>query len=140
MLVAGNIQGTVGQTVDMKIVLDNVTTGLSGFQLTIQVDNPSVAIIESIVFPSYDPIPSLGFTKTDPSPPTASTEVTAVDLLQAIEPESPSPTGYVLFTLQIRLLLSGSQTSVTVSSVGKLNDDSGADIVAQRIPGSVIVN
>ena len=122
----------------MKIVLENVTTGVSGFQLTMQVTNPSVATIESIDFPNYaDPITFFSFTSTIPSPPTALTTVTAVDLGQAIEPGSP--VGYVLFTLQIKLLTAG-PTSVTVS-VGKLNDDSGADIlVAQPVPGSVTVN
>ena len=136
MLVARDIQGGVGDIVPMNIVLENVTTGVSGFQLTIQVDNPSVAIIETIVFPSYrDPITGFSFNSAMPPPPTASTTVTAVDLGQAIEPDSPI--GYVLFTLQIRLLSAGS-TSVTVSSVRKLNDDSGADIVVgQPIPGSV---
>ena len=64
------------------------------------------------------------------------TSITALGA--ALEPDSLRP--YVLFTLQINLLSSGT-TSVTVSNVGKLNDDSGADIVvAQRIPGSVIVD
>ena len=123
----------------MEIVLDNVTTGVSGFQLTVQVANPGVATIESIVFPNYaDPITGFSFNSTIPSPPTASTTVTAVDLGQAIEPGPP--TGYVLFTLQIKLLSAGT-TSVNVSNVEKLNDDVGADIVvAQRIPGSVTVN
>ena len=123
----------------MDIVLENVTTGVSGFQLTVQVADPSVATIESIVFPAYnDPITGFSFNNAIPPPPTASTIVTAVDLGQAIEPGSP--TGYVLFTLQIRLLSASSATSVTVSNVGKLNDDPGADIVAQPIPGSVTVD
>ena len=125
----------------MDIVLENVTTGVSGFQLTVRVVDPSVATIEGIVFnPGYvDPITGFSFNSTIPLPPASSTTVTAVDLGQAIEPGS-SP-GYVLFTLQIKLLTSASVTSVTVSSVGKLNDDSGADIlVAQPIPGSVTVN
>ncbi len=139
MLVARDIQGDVNDIVPMKIVLENVTTGISGFQLTIQVDNPSVAIIESIVFPNYAAPTGFSFTSTIPSPPTASTTVTAVDLGAAIEPDSPSP--YVLFTLQIKLLISASTTSVTVSSVGKLNDDSGADIILdQLVPGSVTIN
>ena len=124
----------------MDIVLQNVTTGVSGFVLTVQVADPSVATIESIVFPNYaDPIPGLSFTGADPLPPTPSTTVTAVDLLQAIEPDSPP--GYVLFTLKIKLL-SASTTSVTVSNIGKLNDDFGADIVVAQpiIPGSVTVN
>ncbi len=122
----------------MDIVLENVTTGVSGFQLTVQVDNPSVATIESIVFPDYDdPITGFSFNSAIPLPP-ASTIVTAVDLGQAIEPDSP--TGYILLTLQIKLL-SASTTSVTVSNIGKLNDDSGADIViGQTIPGSVTVD
>ena len=138
MLVATDIQGTVGDIVPMELVLENVTTGVSGFQLTVQVADPSVATIESIVFPDYDdPITGFSFNSAIPPPPTTSTtvKITAVDLGQAIEPDSP--TGYVLLTLQIKLL-SESPTSVTVSSVGKLNDDSGADIdVVQIIPGSV---
>lgn len=139
MLVAKDIQGDVGQIVPMDIVLENVTTGVSGFQLTMQVADPSVAIIESIAFPSYDdPITGINFNSTIPLPPTASTTVTATDLGQAIEPDSP--TGYVLFTLQIKLLRT-STTSVTVSKIGKLNDDFGADIdVVQIIAGSVTVN
>ena len=123
----------------MKIVLENVTAGVSGFQLTVQVTDPSIATIESIKFPEYaDPDTGFSFNSAIPPPPTPSTTVTAVDLGRAIEPNSP--TGYVLFTLKIKLLLSGSKTSVTFSSVGKLDDDSGADIVvAQRIPGSVTV-
>ena len=140
MLVAGDIQGNVDQTVAMEIVLENVTTGLSGFQLTVRVTDPNVATIESIVFnPGYvDLITGFSFNSTIPSPPTASTTVTAVDLGAAIQPDSPRP--YVLLTLNIRLLSAGT-TSVTVSNIGKLNDDSGADIlVAQAIPGSVTVN
>ena len=125
----------------MDIVLENVTTGVSGFQLTMRVADPSVATIESVVYPDYaDPITLFSFNSAIPLPPAPSTTVTAVDLGQAIEPDSVSPDGYVLFTLQIELLSAGT-TSVTVSSVGKLNDDSGADIVvAQPIPGSVTVN
>ena len=124
----------------MDIVLESVTTGVSGFQLTMQVADPSVATIESVVFPGYaDPFTGFSFNSTTPPPPTALTTVTAVDLGQTIEPNSP--TGYVLFTLQIKLLISGSQTSVTVSGIGRLNDASGADIpVAQPIPGSVTVD
>ena len=138
MLVARDIQGDVNDIVPMKIVLENVTTGVSGFQLTVQVTNPSVATIESIDFPNYaDPITFFSFNSTIPLPPASSTSVTAVDLGQAIEPDSP--TGYVLLTLQIRLL-SASTTSVTVS-IGKLNDDSGADIIVdQLVPGSVTIN
>ncbi len=123
----------------MEVVLENVTTGVSGFQLTMQVADPSVATIESIVFRNYaDPFTGFSFNSAIPVPPAESTTVTAVDLGQAIEPGSPI--GYVLFTLQIKLLSAGA-TSVTVSSVVKLNDDSGADIVvAQSIPGSVTVN
>ena len=120
----------------MEVVLENVTAGVSGFQLTIQVDDPSVATIDSVDFPDYaDPITGFSFNSAIPLPPTASTTVTAVDLGQAIEPNSP--TRYVLFTLQIRLL-STSTTSITVSSIVKLNDDVGADIdVVQIIAGSV---
>ncbi len=123
----------------MEIVLENVTTGVSGFQLTMRVDDPSVATIEGIDFPDYaDPITFFSFNSTIPLPPTVSTTITAVDLGQAIEPDSP--TGYVLFTLQIRLLSVGT-TSVTVTSIGKLSDDSGADIVVgQTVPGSVTSN
>ncbi len=140
MLVASDIQGGVGDIVPMDIVLENVTTGVSGFQLTMRVDDPSVATIEGIDFPDYaDPITGFNFNSPlPPMPPTASTDVTAVDLGQAIEPGDPN--GYVLFTVQITLLRSGT-TSVTVSSVGRLNDDFGADIgVGQPIPGSVTVN
>ena len=139
MLVAKDIQGTVGDIVPMEIVLENVTTGISGFQLTMQVADPSVATIESIVFPNYhDPDTGFSFNSALPLPPAPSTTVTAVDLGQAIE---PGPlTGYVLLTLQIKLLSPGT-TSVTVASVGLLNDDSGADIdVGQPIPGSATVN
>ena len=125
----------------MDIVLENVTTGVSGFQLTVRVADPSVATIEGIVFnPGYvDPITGFSFNSTIPLPPASSTTVTAVDLGQAIEPGS-SPE-FVLFTLQIKLLISASTTSVTVSSVGKLNDDSGADIIVdQLVPGSVTIN
>ena len=107
------------------------------------VADPSVATIEGIDFPNYDdPITGFSFTSAIPAPPTTSTTVTitAVDRGQAIEPED-DPRGYVLLTLQIKLL-SASTTSVTVSSIGKLNDDSGADIVVAQpiIPGSVTVN
>ncbi len=124
----------------MDIVLENVTTGLSGFQLTVHVADPSVATIERIVFPNYaDPLTFFSFNSTIPVPPAPSTTVTAVDLGQAIEPGDPGE--YVLLTLQIELLSAGT-TSVTVSSIGKLNDDSGADIVVAQpiIPGSVTVN
>ena len=138
MLVPRDIQGNAGEIVPMDVVLENVTTGVSGFQLTVQVADPSVATIESIDFPSYDdPITGFSLNSTIPPPPTESTTVTAVDLGAAIEPDSP--TGYVLFTLQMKLLSAGA-TSVTVSGVGNLSDDFGADIVAQRIPGSVSVN
>ncbi len=124
----------------MDIVLENVTTGVSGFQLTVQVADPSVATIESIVYPDYaDPITGFSFNRPISLPPTtASTDVTAADLGQVIEPDSPP--GYVLFTLQINLLNAGT-TSVTVSRIGRLHDDSGADIVVgQTVPGSVTVN
>ena len=136
---AKDIQGNVGQIVPMEIVLENVTTGVSGFQLTMQVADPSVAIVESVDFlPEYaDPNTGFSFNSAIAQPP-ASTIVTAVDLGQAIEPAPPK--GYVLFTLQIKLLLSARTTSIIVSSVGKLNDDLGADIVAQPIPGSVAVD
>ena len=65
MLVARDIQGNVGQIVPMEIVLEKVTTGVSGFQLTMQVADPSVAIIESR-------LPTGFFDITTPSaPPTA---------------------------------------------------------------------
>ena len=132
--------GGVGQFISLEITVANALEGVSGFQLTVTVENASVAQIVSVAFPDYGEVnlgPSLGLVSlTEVSPlPASSVTIAATDLSDVI---TGKPEPQVLATLNVELLSPG-PTQLTISESPQLDDDSGDPIAPVLVPGSLTV-
>jgi hypothetical protein len=112
--------GRVGQLIPVEVALYNVTTGVSGFSLEVQVADPALARIVDVQFPDY------GLSSTDP--------ISAVDLNNVLEGAFSRG---VLATLVLELLSAG-ETSILIAPV-RIDDDTGSHIDAEIRPGSLVV-
>ena len=119
----------------MALVLENVTAGMSGFVIEVEIGDPAVAIIVGVEFPNYGG-PGLGGSTVPPASALATS--TAVDFGFIFQPDPAAPPTTIV-TLQIRLLSAGI-TTLRVSNIKKLNDDSGGNIEPLLSPGKITVN
>ena len=112
--VGGGVIATLGSTTTVNITLDAAPNGLSGYIITVSLDDPAVADITGVIFPSWATI-------TDSSGiPGDSVWMKAVDLNDVI---TDGATNIDLGTLTIEGVADGETTfSVTV---GRLEDDDG---------------
>lgn len=116
-----------GEEMELTIMIDRVPEGLSGYNITVAVENPQIAEIVNASFPGW-----VAFSSIYPSPPASYVSLTALDLTDAISPgDRNAELGY----LTIRGLNQGS-TAITIK-VNKLNTESGDDIKA-TISGATI--
>ena len=129
-------EGSAGEIVSVDVVLENLTEGVSGFTLTVEVANPGIAVIDNIVFPEYCPIL---FCLNDPPPPltspASSITISAADLVGVIEPGVDTA---ILVTLSVELLGVGG-TEVRILDGPEVDDDPGNPMAPELISGSVIV-
>ena len=102
--------------------LTAVQVSLSGFFITVAVEDPAVAQIVAVEFPNYSD-PSTGFQLGGlvGNLPAASVGIAAVDLAGALA--GPFDTK-VLATISVELLAAGS-TQVSVVAPPQLDDDTG---------------
>lgn len=112
--------GSVGQLIPVEVALYNVSAGVSGFILAVQVADPALARIADVQFPDY------GLSSTDP--------IKAVDLNHVLEGAFSRG---VLTTLVLELLSAG-QTSILIAPI-RIDDDAGGHIDAEIRPGSLVV-
>jgi len=127
-LSGGSVKVVNGSSTTLDISLDNVPTGLSGYNVSVAIADPVVAQITGISFPSWVGV------HQDSGADTDSVWMKGVDLARTIESGS---TGIILGSLTMR----GDQTglSAVVITVTKLDDDAGGIISPTIVPGQIKV-
>lgn len=118
---------TAGETMDAVLILDAAPAGLSGYSLTITLDNPAVAAITGCSFPAWASL-------SEGSASGTGYGIRAIDLNAGVE---AGATGVALGTLTIRGETSGS-TGISITS-GKVDDDNGNPIEVAGTVGTVTV-
>ena len=119
---------TIGGTASMNVTLDSAPTGLSGYDITISVADPSVANITGYSFPSWA---TLNSNTTFPS---SQTRVVGVDLNDQVQATNSPVT---LGTVTLQGLKSGSsQVQITVNEI---DDDAGNMVSPTVQPGTFSV-
>lgn len=113
-------EGVAGEIMEMTIMVDRIPEGLSGYNITVTVEDPQVAEIVNVSYPEWATISYIF-----PAPPAGHVSMTASDLMDAICPgDTRTDLGY----LSIRGLNEG-KTAIKIE-VNRLNTDSGDDINA----------
>ncbi|WP_157199963.1 PKD domain-containing protein [Methanogenium cariaci] len=107
----------VGETVEVAIVIDEFTTGLSGYNLTVTLDDASVAEVTAVSFPDWAGINENG------TLPSGSVWIKAADLSDGV---SAGAADVTLTTLTISGLDGGS-ANIT-ATVSLMDDDDGSAI------------
>ena len=116
----------IGGTAKINITLTEAPNGLSGYNITLSLSNPSVAEIIAVEFPSWALL-------TDNSTLPADTVwIKAVDLEEQVE---SGATDVLLATLTIRC--DGYGNSILSASVEQMDDDNGDPITPSIDNGSI---
>ena len=113
----GEISFEAGESCELYLGVDTLPEGLSGYNLTVELNDPKVAEIESVSFPVWAGMNAMSVV------PASSVWLRAMDLQQVIEEGAENPE---LATLTLKGLKSGS-TGITVR-VSSLEDDSFSTI------------
>ena len=121
----------IGVTAIANITISSLPNGLSGYNLTISMDNSSIAEIESIEFPEWATL------HANSSLPSSVVWIKAVDLNKNV---GAGTTNVVLATVTIKSKREGS-SSINIS-VRKIDDDEGypIDIVIENASLVVLIN
>ncbi len=131
-LATGSFQiGTVGETASIPIVLDSAAGGISGYQITVSLSNPSVATITAVTFPDWAAL------KSASALPSGQVVLKSADLSQQV-PEGA--TGVLLATLTVKGTAIGS-TGIVVTpdpTLGVQNRDGNLYAVSTS-PGTLTV-
>ncbi|HIH04348.1 MAG TPA: hypothetical protein HA263_11080 [Methanoregulaceae archaeon] len=121
-----------GNTVQIPIVLDSASGGISGYRITVRLNDPSVATITAVAFPDWAGM------KSASALPSGQVVLQAVDLSQQIP---VGATSVLLATLTVKGTATGS-TRITItpdSSMGVQNRNGDLYPVSTS-PGTVIVS
>ena len=130
-------QGPVGTTVQLQMSLTAVQVSLSGFLVTVAVEDPALAQIVAVQFPDYsDPITGFELSGLLGGLPAASVGIVAVDLAGALA--GPFETK-VLATISVELLAAGS-TQVSVVAPPRVDDAAGQLVVVTLKSGVLNVS
>ena len=119
---------TVQSDTSLNITLTEAPTGLAGYNVTISVENPNIAEIESVEFPSWATL------HDNSSLPSSTLWIKAVDLNEQIQQNASN---IVLATLRLKVKGTG-VTQITLTSV-RLDDDNGNPIDATVVNGTLEV-
>ena len=126
-LAVQSAQTDVGQSASLAISLSDAATGLSGYDLTVSLADPTVASIATTTLPGFGLVSQQALSAS-------SVRLRAADLTHLIEVGA----GQVLLaTLTVDGLKPG-QTAVTVS-VARLEDEGGFPISHQVVAGSMTI-
>ncbi len=126
-LTVQSAQADVGQSASLAITLSDAATGLSGYDLTVSLADPTVATIASTTLPGFGLVSQQALSAS-------SVRLRAADLMRLIEVGAGEA---LLATLTVDGLKPG-QTAVTVS-VARLEDESGFPITHQVEAGSLTI-
>jgi len=121
----------IGATDSVNITLDVALAGLSGYNISITVDDPTIATIESVSFPSWAGL------KSNSTLPAASCWIKAIDTAGHVQNGSAD---IRLATVTLKGLKSG-VTPVTITPVGLgVQDDADLTYDPSLDPGTFTVN
>jgi hypothetical protein len=120
---------TIGGTDIITLVLDDAPNGLAGYIINVNIENPAVARITSVSYPSWAGLTSM------PTLPSTNIELKAADIGGLI---GDSATGITLATLTIEGLSSGS-TAVS-AMVNRIDDDDENMVTPTIALGTFIVD
>lgn len=127
----GTGQTAFGDTVSIDVVVDQLETGLTGFDLVVEVVDPTTAVITGVDFNSNFQMTSVNI-EVDGS----SARIIGVDLgIPGMV--GSGATNVNLATLQIRGLVEGVSTIQSV--LNNMDDDDGTSIPAVLVSGSIEV-
>ncbi len=131
-LATGSFQiGSVGETTSIPIVLDSASGGISGYRITVSLNDPSVATITAVAFPDWAGL------KSASALPSGQVVLQAVDLSQQVP---VGATSVLLATLTVKGTATGN-TGITItpdSSMGVQNRN-GDLYPVTAIPGALNV-
>ena len=113
----------------VNLILNNISNGLSGYNITISLSNASVASFGSIDFPAW------AVANLNGSLPSDSVWIKAVDLNNQI---NNSTQNVILANVTVKGETTG-YTKVTIN-IGKMDDDSGTAIKPQTLVSYIKVN
>ena len=127
----GEVDPETGEVVPARIdiILNDMTTGASGFDLTISVEDASKAIINQVILPDYGLIRILP-EPPSPSSPLSTIRIIVVDIGGVLNGTFSS---LVIATLEVELL-SGGETQVALD-LSKLDDPVSNPI--NLVPGTI---
>jgi len=118
-----------GNTGTIDILLDSASTGISGYQMTVQSDNAAVAVVTGATFPSWaalsEAVPGDG----------GSYALRAIDLNSGVE---AGATQVTLATLSVQAAGSGT-AQITIQNL-QIDDDAGNPLQAEAKSGTVTVS
>jgi hypothetical protein len=120
-------EGTAGGETDFTIIIDRVPGGLSGYNITVTVEDPGVAEIANVSYPGW-----AAFSYIYPTPPSSYVHIAVFDLTNGIR---PGDTNVELAYLTIRGLSQGA-SALTVN-VNKMNTQSG-DMIVPSVSGATV--
>lgn len=113
----GEISFEAGESCELYLGVDTLPEGLSGYNLTIELNDPEIAEIESVSFPAWVSMNDMSET------PASSVWIKAVDLQQTVEAGAENTE---LANLSLKGLKTGS-SEITVR-VSRIEDDSKGTI------------
>lgn len=123
--------GSAGETASIPIVLDSAPGGLSGYQITVSLSNPSVATITAVAFPGWATLNSAS------ELPSGQVLLKAVDLSQQVP---AGGTNVVLATITVRGSAVGSTNiGITPDAALGVQDQSGNPYSVTTPAGTVTV-
>jgi uncharacterized repeat protein (TIGR01451 family) len=120
---------TIGGTASLNLTLDSAPAGLSGYDITITLVDPSIAEISNVSFPGW------AILKDNSTVPASSIHLTAVDLSEIVQ---PGATNIPLATIGFKGLKQGF-TPVQIA-VNAMDDDSGNMVSPGILPGTFSVS
>ena len=130
-LIVGTTQVASGDTISIPMTIDSLPTGLTGYDIDIEVANPAIAVITGVIFSSVFVLTSDSI-ESDGS----GARVIGVDL-GSPGLVGPGDTGVELVTLRVQGLVEG-VTSINVT-LNRMDDDEGNVIAPALVSGSVQV-
>lgn len=126
---AGSATLSPGNAGTVHIMLDSASTGISGYQMTVQSDNAAVVSVTGVTFPSWaalsEAVPGDG----------GSYALRAIDLNSGVE---AGATEVTLATLAVQATGSGT-AQITIQNL-QIDDDAGNPLQAEAKSGTVTVS
>lgn len=124
VLSIGNCEVTAGSTASVDIVLDEAPGGLSGYSINVTIEDPSVAAVSAVSFPSWASL------HESSSLPSGDCKVWSLDLYEQVQ---SGATEITLATMAIQGLSTG--TTAIALNVSMMSDDTDGNISPLLLPG-----